>query len=393
MSGTNAEKKFKEYLLTPKNTNEKLDNFTDYEKAINRRYSQLTNIPNSTLLNDTHDDSLSVLSEISPSDRFKKIGDVLQLPMFEVQKTMLSLRFNNKATELVNKKSTEHEVKKENLHDMNAYRKWTIDEIKAHGIENMTAQLSSTQRQYFTIMNSFKTNYLSHVLNNNKVYFQYVSMSKQNLSFLNSEKFTKEYKLNLAQKEKFAKNIYKYHGKKTLVLDLDETLILATKKKPAVYDAALTYNGRDLIYLKLRPFLKEFLEDMQELYELIIYTSADRVYADNIINFIEQDQLYFSHRLYQLQCLRRGNKYLFKNLELLCSNRSISDIIIVDNLVINYSLSVRNGIPILDYKGDDNDYQLVHLAAYLRKLATETNLQEAINRDFAAFLLKHYEST
>lgn len=139
--------------------------------------------------------------------------------------------------------------------------------------------------------------------------------------------------------------------------------------------------------------MKEFLEDMQELYELIVYTSADQLYADAVVDYIEKDQQFFAYRLYQTQCLHKEDKYLFKNLELLCSNRSLSDIIIVDNLVRNYSLSVRNGIPILDYRGDSEDCQLVHLAKYLRCLANEPSMQEAINRDFATFLLNRYQST
>jgi Dullard-like phosphatase family protein len=376
-----SEKELKSYLLAPPSTSTKLSTFIDDGKTSNRRYSQSNNIQDMPLLSSINDDTSSTLSEMTSSER---LPDIFQLPMFEVHNTMHSLRFNSNTAKL-NKEVAKDKVKKEKVIEM--------DETIRPNIENMTTILSPSQHKYFTIMNSFKTNYLNHVLNDNRVYFQYVSMSRQNLNFVSSEKFTEEYKLNLTQKEKFFRNLCKYHGKKTLVLDLDETLILAMKRKPVVYDTVLSYNGCDVIYLKLRPFLKEFLEDMQKLYELIIYTSAEQAYANAALDFIEQEQRYFSHRLYQTQCLRRGDKYLFKNLELLCSNRNMNDIIIVDNLVRNYSLSVRNGIPISDYKGDDNDHQLVHLAIYLRKLATETSIPEAINRDFAAFLLKRYEST
>lgn len=145
--------------------------------------------------------------------------------------------------------------------------------------------------------------------------------------------------------------------------------------------------------MQFRPYLKEFLEDMRERYELVVYTSADQGYADVVIDCIESEQQFFAHRLYQAQCLRKEGLYLFKDLEILCSNRVLSDIVLVDNLVRNYSLAVRNGVPIVDYKGAFDDCQLVHLAGYLRKLASEPSLPEAINKDFAAFLLKHYEST
>jgi len=140
------------------------------------------------------------------------------------------------------------------------------------------------------------------------------------------------------------------------------------------------------MYLKLRPYLKEFLKDMQDYYELIVYTSADKDYADEIIDFIESDRQYFAHRLYNSQCLIKENLYVFKELDLLCYNRNLKNILIVDNIVRNYSLDIKNGIPILDYEGSTDDLELVYLASYLRKLANEDNPQEAIRADLANFL-------
>lgn len=132
---------------------------------------------------------------------------------------------------------------------------------------------------------------------------------------------------------------------------------------------------------------------MKELYELVIFTSAEKEYADTILDYLEEKSQYFSHRLYYDQCIHKQGSYLFKALPILSSGRNPKDIIIVDNLISNYSLSVRNGIPIFDYEGDDNDLQLVYLAKYLRKLSNVASLQEIIKQDFANFLLKHYKST
>lgn len=135
----------------------------------------------------------------------------------------------------------------------------------------------------------------------------------------------------------------------------------------------------------------EFLEDMSKIYEIIIYTSAEKNYADFILQLIESKGKYFAHRLYKQQCLFKLGEYIFKNLEILCGNRNIKDIVIVDNTVRCFALSVQNGIPIKDYKGINEDEELVFLAQYLRELVYQEDMRNKIKEDFAAFLYEHYQ--
>lgn len=66
-------------------------------------------------------------------------------------------------------------------------------------------------------------------------------------------------------------------GKKTLVLDLDETLVHSTFQEvancqyviPVVIDNS-TYN----VYVYLRPGAIEFINRMSQLYEVVIYTAS-----------------------------------------------------------------------------------------------------------------------
>ena len=59
----------------------------------------------------------------------------------------------------------------------------------------------------------------------------------------------------------------------TLVLDLDETLIhfVSSEKK-----------------FKLRPGCLQFLKDMSNSFEIVIFTAAAQEYADFILNIIEK---------------------------------------------------------------------------------------------------------
>ena len=105
--------------------------------------------------------------------------------------------------------------------------------------------------------------------------------------------------------------------KLSLVVDIDLTIIQATvehtvadwQKDPtnpnhdAVKDVRkflLRDDGPEKYrwyFIKLRPGLKEFLENVSKIYELHIYTMATRAYAKNIADIIDPDHKYFGDRI------------------------------------------------------------------------------------------------
>lgn len=133
--------------------------------------------------------------------------------------------------------------------------------------------------------------------------------------------------------------------------------------------------------------MKEFLEDMKERYELIIYTAADADYADSILDCIEHKfGKCFAYRLYADQCVTLSGTCLFKCLNFFSKGRDAKDIVIVDNTVRNFALSLKNGIPIKAFRGDDSDTELVRLAKYMRVLAEEEKMPARIEKDFSSYL-------
>jgi len=76
----------------------------------------------------------------------------------------------------------------------------------------------------------------------------------------------------------------------SLVLDLDETLVHCTVEP--VMDADMifpvNFHGIDYtVYVRLRPYLKEFLEAIRGKYEVIIFTASQQAYADELLNRID----------------------------------------------------------------------------------------------------------
>jgi len=143
----------------------------------------------------------------------------------------------------------------------------------------------------------------------------------------------------------------------TLVLGLDETLV----------------NFQQINYtqgvLKLRPFLIEFLENMSNYFELILFTSETQYYAEPIIKAIEHRNNYFDYIFYRENCVKIGNDYVK---DLIRIGRPLDSTIIVDNVPQNFRLQKGNGITIKSFWAQDpNDRALLDLIPILINIAKE----------------------
>ena len=148
----------------------------------------------------------------------------------------------------------------------------------------------------------------------------------------------------------------------SLVLDLDETLISLDR-----YNS--NKSGRGV--LKFRPGLIKFLKKVKKFYEMIVFTSGTKEYADQIIDVIESEEKFFDFRLCREHTLFFNNEFI-KDLSRI--GRPIDKIIIVDNLPQNYRLQKDNGIEIKSFFGDDNnDNALEHLGNILKKIVNRFN--------------------
>ena len=149
------------------------------------------------------------------------------------------------------------------------------------------------------------------------------------------------------------------HKQYTLILDLNETLI---HFKPS------NQNFREGV-LRIRPGLTEFLDDVGKLYELILFTGSEESYANLLIDAIEDNKIYFEHRLYRQHLMVIGNEYV-KDLSKI--GRPLDKMIIVDNMPQNFKLQKENGIYIKSFWGEDKyDSALINLSNILINIAKE----------------------
>lgn len=78
--------------------------------------------------------------------------------------------------------------------------------------------------------------------------------------------------------------------KKTLVLDLDETLVHCTVQ--VVTDAdfvfPVQFHGEVYqVYVKCRPYLQDFLAAVAPYFEIVVFTASQKVYADALLNILD----------------------------------------------------------------------------------------------------------
>ena len=59
--------------------------------------------------------------------------------------------------------------------------------------------------------------------------------------------------------------------------------------------------------MAIRPFLKDCLERLADLYEIVVFTAGVKTYADPILDKLDPEKKFFSHRLYRNHCtLEKG---------------------------------------------------------------------------------------
>jgi len=118
--------------------------------------------------------------------------------------------------------------------------------------------------------------------------------------------------------------------KKTLVLDLDETLVHSSVKVPQEECIVLPVEIDDKkfkVYVLVRPNAEKFLKIMQIYYEVIIYTASLSKYADPLMDILDSEKS-VSARLFREHCTFYQGMYVKDLSEL---GRDLRDVIIVDN--------------------------------------------------------------
>ena len=167
-------------------------------------------------------------------------------------------------------------------------------------------------------------------------------------------------------------------NKKTLILDLDETLVHSgfhPFNRKSDFTLNIKVDGKNhTIYVLKRPYVEEFLSQIAPYFEIIIFTASISEYASPLIDMLDKNKL-TSGRLFRQHCLFNHGLYL-KDIKII--KKDLKDTIIIDNNPVSYVMNQDNGLPILTWYDDLNDKELLNLIPLLKYLSTQNDVRDVI---------------
>ena len=244
-------------------------------------------------------------------------------------------------------------------------------ENKNINLENNDTNLTKENNNSQNITTKSFTKSNTNNINNDLYKINYHSLSPNERTFYNKKKFLLPEKTS---------------NKKTLVLDLDETLVHSVggvennegeiPRHDFIIQIPQNNNLSHDVHVMVRPHVEEFLERMSKRYELVIFTASISKYANPLLNIVDKMN-YVPFRLFREHCTLINTAFV-KDLNLL--GRDVKDIIILDNNPTAYSLNHYNGFPIKSWFDDKNDNELLKICPILEFLSYVPDVRDYIKK-------------
>ncbi|KAF4629503.1 hypothetical protein G7Y89_g8641 [Cudoniella acicularis] len=170
----------------------------------------------------------------------------------------------------------------------------------------------------------------------------------------------------------------RFQGKKCLVLDLDETLILHQADFTIPVEIEGQYHN---VYVIKRPGVDQFMKRVGELYEVVVFTASvskvrnshdlasldanNQKYGDPLLDQLDIHHV-VHHRLFRESCYNHQGNYV-KDLSQV--GRDLRETIIIDNSPTSYIFHPQHAVPISSWFSDAHDNELLDLIPVLEDLA------------------------
>lgn len=163
-------------------------------------------------------------------------------------------------------------------------------------------------------------------------------------------------------------------NKKTLVLDLDETLVHSSFKPipNPDYVIPVDIDGRLVdVYVLKRPFLDNFMLKVAEDYEVVVFTASLAKYADPLLDLMDKYNV-IRWRLFRESCCPYEGNYVK---DMSCLGRDLAHTIIVDNSPHSYAFQPQNAMAIGTFIDDMQDRELLDMMPVLERISNTDDVR------------------
>ncbi|KAG8594483.1 hypothetical protein GDO81_001218 [Engystomops pustulosus] len=168
----------------------------------------------------------------------------------------------------------------------------------------------------------------------------------------------------------------------TLVLDLEEVLVESSLIPQPDAEFTFLTPFQDTYYkvhLKLRPYVREFLETVGKIYEIFVFTTAKKEYSEKILEILDPQKKLIRHRLYQDHCICVSGHYV-KDLNVL--HRDLAKTVALDAVAYTLPFHLTNRIPIRRWSGNQRDKELLTLLPVLEQMTYVEDVRLVISHQF-----------
>ena len=181
-----------------------------------------------------------------------------------------------------------------------------------------------------------------------------------------------------------------YEDKKTVVFDLDETLVHCCENLEEMQPDVLlpvTFPNGEIINagINIRPYAIECLKEINKYFEVFVFTASHQCYANVVLDYLDPTGELIHHRFFRDNCINMNGIYI-KDLRIF-ANRKLSEMVIIDNAAYSFAYQIDNGIPIISWHDDKEDKELLNLIDYLQSLVEIEDIREV---NFETFHLRTF---